>query len=501
MLIPSNMQAVEITGNVADLFSNTLSLLASSLGADTISEITRYQSTTGSIYPSLPQAVTEGKALRLTKTSLKFKADGSLIPAKVISTADPILETKNLRYTVEIKVPNLGTVTKSDVKITKSMTLKDIFEVTNTSEPHPGAAEQVSVSFLGFAPMYEARNRYFAPITYWWADFWNVGGNWDRTAASPDCMAPAIINSGNGPGATKSDDWARQISIIRAKGMKAIGYVSTQYGKRAVADILADVEKHVEFYQVDGIFLDEMSNGSGDQAQYTQQYKDIYTTLKKNYGSAFWVVGNPGTPTTEEILSCADTVVVYESDADYYLNPQWDIHPTYYEKYPSTKFWHVVHSVRDKEQAKYVLKASEKYHPAFLCLTDLDLSSGNPYATPPSPWLWDMQVAWARHQGSSDTGWVYLSEEIPDYQDGDILRVRRADEWVSVQVSLTPREWPGEYIIELPEEWRMTDTLTICAVNGGAPTGRPTAQIGSRVSIWGATPGTSLSLGAANFRG
>ena len=84
MLIPSNMQAVEITGNVADLFSNTLSLLASSLGADTISEITRYQSTTGSIYPSLPQAVTEGKALRLTKTSLKFKADGSLIPAKVI---------------------------------------------------------------------------------------------------------------------------------------------------------------------------------------------------------------------------------------------------------------------------------------------------------------------------------------------------------------------------------------------------------------------------------
>lgn len=247
MLIPSNMQAVEITGNVADLFSNTLSLLASSLNADTISEITRYQSITGNIYPSLPQVVTEGnKSLRLTKTSLKFKADGSLIPAKVISTADPILETKNLRYTIEIKVPNLGTVTKSDVKITKNMTLKDIFEVTSTSEPTPGATEQVSVPFLGFAPMYEARNRYFAPITYWWADYWNKGGNWDRTASSPDCMAPVIINSGNGPGDTKSNDWARQISIVRAKGMKAIGYVSTQYGKRAVADILAvfDIAHH-----------------------------------------------------------------------------------------------------------------------------------------------------------------------------------------------------------------------------------------------------------------
>lgn len=261
----------------------------------------------------------------------------------------------------------------------------------------------IKVPASGFASFFEDRKRYWAPITYWWADFWNANGNWARTLTDPDVLGPLLINVGNGAGSAVDQDWLRQVKIARARGGKIMGYVSTMYGQRSRADILADVDKHVRFYGVDGIFLDEMTNGIGDGAKYVAAYRDLYLTLKRLYGQAFWVVGNPGTSTTEDVLSCADTVMVYESDAAYYLNPTWDIHPSYYADYPSTKFWHVVHTVTSREQALAVLKAASKLRPAFFYMTDLrfDAGASNPYATPPAQWLIDLQIQWARREDSN----------------------------------------------------------------------------------------------------
>lgn len=253
----------------------------------------------------------------------------------------------------------------------------------------------------GMTPFYAARDRHFAPITYWWADYYATPSKWDRILEPSDILGPVIINNGNGPGSSADPDWLRQAEISRSRGTKVIGYVSTAYGARAEADILSDIAKHVDFYHADGIFLDEMTNGIGDQAKYIPAYRALFEKIKAKYGASFFLVGNPGTSTTEDVLSLADVIMVYESDADYYLAPTWDIHPSYYSKYPRTKFWHVVHSVRDREQALSVIEAaSKKYLPGFLYLTDLRFDAGksNPYAAPPAEWLMDIQVQWARHQ-------------------------------------------------------------------------------------------------------
>lgn len=281
-------------------------------------------------------------------------------------------------------------------------------EPGQASSPNGGSGsgttgDLTKVPASGFASFFEDRKRYWAPITYWWADFWNANGNWARTLTDPDVLGPLLINVSNGAGSAVDQDWLRQVKIARARGGKIMGYVSTMYGQRSRADILADVDKHVRFYGVDGIFLDEMTNGIGDGAKYVAAYRDLYLTLKRLYGQAFWVVGNPGTSTTEDVLSCADTVMVYESDAAYYLNPTWDIHPSYYADYPSTKFWHVVHTVTSREQALAVLKAASKLRPAFFYMTDLrfDAGASNPYATPPAQWLIDLQIQWARREDSN----------------------------------------------------------------------------------------------------
>lgn len=256
----------------------------------------------------------------------------------------------------------------------------------------------VSNTAPGVAQSYSDSERYFAPITYWWADFWTPGGNWDRTLENPDVLGPVIINIGNGPGAAPDADWLAQVKIARSRGAHVIGYVSTAYGVRSENEILGDIAKHKAFYGVDGVFLDEMTNGVDTNAKFVPAYKRLYDKIKAQYGKGFWVVGNPGTSTSEDVLQCADTVMVYESDADYYLNPTWDIHPSYYAKYQRTKFWHVVHSVRDWDQARAVFDTASRLRPGFLYVTDLrfDAGASNPYAKPPSQWLLDAQVGWAR---------------------------------------------------------------------------------------------------------
>ena len=352
---------------------------------------------------------------RVPLISTSIPTAGLRVP--VLASDDPTI-TEGAGFVIKVVVettPRIGQHNDTGTSLARTIQVvtADPDEIPLGSKPnltpvadptqYADVMSAIKVPASGFASFFEDRKRYWAPITYWWADFWNANGNWARTLTDPDVLGPLLINVGNGAGSAVDQDWLRQVKIARARGGKIMGYVSTMYGQRSRADILADVDKHVRFYGVDGIFLDEMTNGIGDGAKYVTAYRDLYLTLKRLYGQAFWVVGNPGTSTTEDVLSCADTVMVYESDAAYYLNPTWDIHPSYYADYPSTKFWHVVHTVTSREQALAVLKAASKLRPAFFYMTDLrfDAGASNPYATPPAQWLIDLQIQWARREDSN----------------------------------------------------------------------------------------------------
>lgn len=494
MPIPANVKTVTISGSLSDLFPDSFTV-----GGTTAYASKKFKGAKGFIKANHVLSVGKQR-LGVAYTDLSFKADGTVVPTRVIAT-DADVEPLDWSYTIEVRIPDIGTFSRSGVDLLQDTSLKDIFTITSST----GSGSASSKSDV----MFEASERYFSPVSYWWADFWNADSNWGKTLAEPDVLGPVLVNIGNGPGESVSADWLTQIKIARAYGAKVFGYVSTAYSKRAVADILSDVAKHVEFYSVDGIFLDETTNGIGANEASVEQYVSLYKTIKSKYGESFWVVANPGTATSEAALDIADTIMVYESDADYYLNPTWDIHPSYYATQPRTKFWHVIHSVRDEAQAKAVLdKVHRKYRPAFVYLTDLRFDNGatNPYAKPASDWLWQLQVEWARHSPEDettstpdDTGWVYLNEQIPEIQSGDYLRARRLGELVMFQGYLTAREWPGEFSIPLPEAWHVMETLSAAGVDGGAPIG-PVTAFSDRVAIWGAPAGTTLRFGAASFR-
>ena len=150
---------------------------------------------------------------------------------------------------------------------------------------------------------------------------------WDEltAAAASGASVTAIMNPANGPGSAFNGDYARAVNSFRAAGGKVLGYVYTCYGgtqcftglppTQTTAQVLEAAQRYADWYGVDGIFLDEMSNRLSD----LPYYQTVAQGLRAAH--ADWrIVGNPGTSTPAAYLNVADTLVTLETGTGSYAN-------------------------------------------------------------------------------------------------------------------------------------------------------------------------------------
>lgn len=247
-----------------------------------------------------------------------------------------------------------------------------------------------------------SNEQFFSPVTYYWADYYkNENSQWGKVL-DVDHLGFTIINNANGAGAEKSTDFEKQVAIARGKGVKILGYVHTGYGQRDKTEILSDVKKHIEWYGVDGIFLDETISGwTAEQVALIPHYQELHDEIKK-LNSRLFVVANPGTNTIEAVLPTADIFMTYESNANQYITAKdykdRDIIITqpYYRTQPKARFWHVVYGVTPENYLK-VMERAQKEHVGHVYFTDkMKEDNKKPdYSKAPSPYLLDVQEAWA----------------------------------------------------------------------------------------------------------
>lgn len=108
------------------------------------------------------------------------------------------------------------------------------------------------------------------------------------------------------------------IRLCKAAGAVCVGYVSTQYSVRPVADVQADVLAWNQLYPnapVQGIFFDEMPWDPGVGGADVTKYAAYYTFC---YDSGYqMVIGNPGTNERGEWYATrtADIIVTHENVA------------------------------------------------------------------------------------------------------------------------------------------------------------------------------------------
>ena len=128
-----------------------------------------------------------------------------------------------------------------------------------------------------------------------------------------------VVNPANGPGATADPAFRRVIERARAREARVLGYVATTFGARATTAVEAEVARYREWYELDGMFVDEVAHDS--------LRLPYYVGLRRAIGAGF-VVLNPARVPTRGYFALADVVVTYEGPAADYarrlgLEPSW----------------------------------------------------------------------------------------------------------------------------------------------------------------------------------
>lgn len=237
-------------------------------------------------------------------------------------------------------------------------------------------------------PLYTYPN-WYEPKNYLWLDV---------AVAAEQVPIVAIINPNNGPdGNPPNEDYQRGLQDLRAAKVSILGYVYTKYGDRPMAEVKRDIDLYHNFYDVDGIFLDE----SASNLKQLNYYQDIYRYIKTKT-NLDQVVINPGTYTDEEYLirPAADTAVIFE---DYSL--AWSKYQpqSYLSRYQSKHFASLIHSVPDVKTMKSHIDRALALNIGYIYVTDDSPTSsdGNPWNSLPLYWQAEVDYIQYRRMGNS----------------------------------------------------------------------------------------------------
>jgi hypothetical protein len=188
------------------------------------------------------------------------------------------------------------------------------------------------------------------------------------------------MNPFNGPGNSLDANYVSAVNSLRAAGGRVIGYVHTSYTARPIEQVINDINRYKSWYNVDGIFVDEMANtGPAERLNY---YRDIYNHVK-SIDPNWQVMGNPGTTTLEQYLTwpTADRLMVFENvGATYpgYVPSSWNF------KYDRSKFVHLVHTESSSADALSHLNLAVQRNAGGIYITDDILP--NPWNRLPNYW-------------------------------------------------------------------------------------------------------------------
>ena len=109
----------------------------------------------------------------------------------------------------------------------------------------------------------------------------------------------AILDPADGPGLKRDPAYVTVVRNFRKSGGRVLGYITTSYAKPArIALIERDLRSYLNFYEVDGVFLDEMT-GTKEALPYYEQVRRLIKEIKPDF---FRIVGNPGQPFVDEGL-------------------------------------------------------------------------------------------------------------------------------------------------------------------------------------------------------
>lgn len=206
--------------------------------------------------------------------------------------------------------------------------------------------------------------------------------SWTQLGAGSPTVGMAIINPNSGVGRTKQLSYVSRVASAHASGLRILGYVYSNYGARSANSVTAEIANYFNWYGVDGIFVDEVSDSCGDLGY----YQGLANAVKSRSAAAQLVL-NPGGNTAECYMATADVIVNYEGTYSSYAN--WK--PSgWVANHAASRFWHLVYNTSRNKLASAV-SLSQQRNAGYLYVTSD--STPNPWDTLPASEYWKAESA------------------------------------------------------------------------------------------------------------
>jgi hypothetical protein len=188
------------------------------------------------------------------------------------------------------------------------------------------------------------------------------------------------MNPASGPGAIVDPVYRAVLDYAGSKRQTVVGYVDTDYRKRKLSLVKAEVEQFFALYPgVGGIFLDQVSNEPGRSVK--TYYRKLYRSIKDARPEAL-VIGNPGVPalTAWQVRGrgIADVLCVFERPAARYADwtpPEW------VASHASSLFAQLVYGTTGAVETETVCSATQEKNAGWIYVTQGVMP--NPWAAPP----------------------------------------------------------------------------------------------------------------------
>ena len=199
--------------------------------------------------------------------------------------------------------------------------------------------------------------------------YWDPDQQWQRIIAAAPTVGMIIFNPDSGPGTVTKPGYAAAIAQAQAAGINVLGYVSTQYGARAEADIDADVNGYYQLYSPSGIYFAEGPTAATcDTLQ--AEYQRLTALAQSHDPNAYLAIGTRFCPTfitfSDLMVEFAETYSTYQD----YSSPSW------MPGHSPDRFCHFVSEVPDAN-ASQVLSRAIGLGAGWVFTTD---------GTAPNPW-------------------------------------------------------------------------------------------------------------------
>src|SRR5437899_6648761 len=139
----------------------------------------------------------------------------------------------------------------------------------------------------------------------------------------------------DGPGNTPNSNYTTLVSQLRSAGIVVLGYVYTSYGVRNASAVEAEINDYAKWYNVTGVFLDQMAYQPGKEGY----YGDL-AAYARSLGLTM-VMGNPGVDPSWSYAGTVDTIVIYENSGFAYPSTLGGWHTSYLKSNWAVLAFHV----------------------------------------------------------------------------------------------------------------------------------------------------------------